>query len=228
MSSRYRLILFGFILFLSACFSAKISPSEKLSYIVSYSVSCSAPCWNSLVPGVSTETDFRRVINGAPAFAFSDLRYQRFEDDEINTLWTNEDVHFGGGIFFRNGVVEHIRFQILQNDLAIDMVLDQLGDPDGYEATELENEYIELTLFFEEHGVVVNAWFEHSLTELRNITRACEYEPDWHTAPKRLEIALVEPASIDLMAEKMNWLFFTRNPKPWDDIEALALTQPCP
>lgn len=227
MSSRSRLAILGLILFLSACFSEDATPAEKLSHIVSFSASCTAPCWNSLVPGVSTETDIARVVDSAPASAFSDLRRQRFADDEINMLWTDEDIRFFGGIYLKDGVVEHIRFQTLQNDLTLGMVREQLGEPDGYEASELENEYIDLVLYFEDSGVIVAAWFEHTLTELRDITNACEYEPDWRITPERLEIGFVEPTTMNAMADTMHWIFFTRDPEPWDDGGVLALTQSC-
>lgn len=161
-------------------FNQPLSAEEKLLRITASSPNCTAPCWNGITPGETTQQDLRALVDAAPE-QFVDYSRSVYGSSEtvgilewkgppygrpsISYAWTDLDtdtrvnVHYliGGAedtvadIVFSQSKGEQLENVLVENILAV------LGTPDAYEAAapEAYGFYLYIRLFYEKKGIDV-------------------------------------------------------------------------
>ncbi|MCC6605185.1 MAG: hypothetical protein IT327_18400 [Anaerolineae bacterium] len=136
-----------------------LSPKGQLQTILHSTSGCSAPCWQDILPGESTENDFLSRIKSLPEHEFHDLRDQRIDIQRTYYVWENRETDYVGALEIRNDEIAYIIFQHLDKELMLESTIELLGLPDAYVATVApgESALFDLNLIFVEEGVIVNS-----------------------------------------------------------------------
>jgi hypothetical protein len=104
---------------------------------------CSAPCWHSITPGLSSEDDVRGILEGSPFVRENTLGLDLTEQRGVPlTMFSwqgqGEDLN---RIYLRDGQVLRIEIN-LDYELTLDTVVEKYGQPDSVYA------YVRCTEFF--------------------------------------------------------------------------------
>ncbi len=143
---------------ISAC-QRDLTAKEQLQTILQSTTSCTAPCWQNIVPGESNENDFLARVEDLPKHEFHDLRNQKSDIRRTYYVWENRVTDYGGALELRNGKIAYFMFQHLNKELTLEATIEVLGLPDAYVASVAPGESVlfDLNLIFVEEGVIVNS-----------------------------------------------------------------------
>jgi len=175
--------------------------SEVLRSIFASQDNCTAPCWHTIIPGVTNEETLVTVINNFPSAEIDNFRMTQLQPEGTEYLWDNAGHDTFMRIRLRNDVVELIGFDLYHRGFRAFMIFDWLGQPDWYGATILGSEslFVDVTLIYESRGIVFETWLPISFEESQIIESACEFENDWTAATRNDRIYFVEPGNAEDM-----------------------------
>lgn len=214
---------------LGSCTQPSHSEAERLNSIFNSNTTCSAPCWNDITPGISSETDLLYLAENSSDIEFEDFRNIDLNTSSFDYLWTDRNIGTLNRARFQSGILTLLEYQLLDAELSMKEIEMILGQPDAYGASTLIGEYyfFILTLIYEQEGVVVDTWFPLNRNEFLAIEANCEYELDWEMLHNRILINLTTPASADIMVTNLAVYTFedpSNQPQPWPDLNPLPLT----
>lgn len=229
------LVIIGFIvsaLLMSGCqISSKLAES-RLKSILASEVSCTAPCWRSLQPGLSTEKDFMNLVNAPGSYSFNDVKSVGLNPEGTEYTWDDKEYNTFNRVRIYKDQVKLLGFQLMNNNTTPWMATELYGQPDAYGAFILGSHdfYLILSLIYENEGIVIEADFPIDREQLEVVTVTCTFEIDWDRIPKRLYSYLVEPGVAEEMVRNDPIGGFnnpSHKPQPWESKNPLILTQ-CP
>lgn len=207
------------------CESA-LDSKAQLETILQSSPSCAAPCWQNIVPGVSTERDLETAIEVSPANRFDQLRKNDLSPRGIQYIWDDQMTDLTSYLEVYTSTVAFISFRF-RDDLTLGNALESLGKPDAYTARLVPGEayMLDIYLFFQT-GVVINV-------------RIVPYNPPALAQPPICEVTvteempvrelfLVEPGSTEALTGILSNVMANHdNPQSWPGLGNIELTW-CP
>jgi len=220
------------IMFLLVACQATPSASEQLDAILRSNDECTAPCWQTIVPGQSIEEEFLDLMRISPAKQFEDMNQSDLRFEGVIYSW-DDDVHKSfNHIRIYGERVRLIGFQPRNRGFTLAMIENLMGPPSAYGAMQLgvEKIYIQMILIYETKGTVIEIWVPVTERDINVITSNCRFKIDLEVPLEKVWLYFVEP---DLATEMVQYDpiggFNNPNHKPqdWVDENPIKLTQ-CP
>jgi hypothetical protein len=109
---------------------------------------CSAPCWNEITPGSSSEEELLAAVESAPSTEFAGFERTTTSSSPAETRWyswTVKDADLKGSVLIRESHAS--------------LLISVLDSPDYYMATYFggERPFVSLALFYVDRGVIVSS-----------------------------------------------------------------------
>jgi hypothetical protein len=143
---------------------------------------CEPPCWQGLVPGVSTLEEVDQVLTGSEYVAPGSI-YKDWYGDILSVLWRPRWQSPADNRFvLRGNVLQHMKMYV-EPEVTLGQVVDKWGPPDKFQAGRSlhpEPVYIAVDLFYRELGMMVELRLpedDRQLTPDEEIVRVHYFEP---------------------------------------------------
>lgn len=206
--------------------------SEQLTSIARSSDECLAPCWQTIVPGQSSQEEFLKLVENMPSERLDDLYQTALKPEGIEYTWHDNVYGFFNRIRILEGRVKLLGFQPRSREYTFSTIESIWGDPSFYKALRLgvDKAYIQIILIYEDQGVVIELWIPITASELEQSLDNCEFEIDWETHLEKVWIYLVEPGTAETMVQNSpigDYHKPSHKPQPWTDENLIKLTL-CP
>lgn len=138
-----------------------LTSDDRLEMIFASNPDCSAPCWNNIIPGQTSETELFEAAVAAPSGQFGDFELSPSASLATEGTWHSWDVkdaELKGSALIRDGHVSLMLFQPT-SELLLEPVFNVLSNPDHYIAVYSPGErpFVSLVLFYVAKGVVVSS-----------------------------------------------------------------------
>jgi hypothetical protein len=207
-------------------------PSEQLTSIARSGDGCLTPCWQTIVPGQSSQEEFLKLVENMPSERFDDLHQTILKPEGTEYTWHDNAYGFFNRIRILEGRVKLLGFQPRSREYTFLMFENIWGDPSFYKALRLgiEKAYIQIILIYEDDGVVIEIWIPITASEIEQVLASCEFEIDWEAHLEKIWIYLVEPGVAGAMAQNSPIGDYSRSshkPQPWEGENPVKLTL-CP
>jgi hypothetical protein len=143
---------------------------------------CEPPCWQGLVPGVSTLGEVDHVLSTSPYVAPGSV-YRDSYGDILSVLWRPRWQSPADNRFVVRGELLQDIQMYVEPDVTIGQVVDRWGPPDRFQAGRSmhpEPVYVAVDLFYRELGMMVQLELsanDPELTREAEIARVHYFEP---------------------------------------------------
>jgi hypothetical protein len=220
------------VLLTYACSATPETVSMRLTAILASEDGCVAPCWQSIIPGESSEDNLLQVIDSFTSSEFSDLNVAQLRPVGVEFLWRNRELETFIRVRLHDDEIILLGFHPHHDDFSLSMITEALGQPDSYGASILGSEkyFVMITLIYEAKGVVFETRIPISIDQLQVIQATCEFESDWTVPSGNTSIYFLEPGIADEMVRTDpigNFHNPTHSPQMWTNTMPLKLTM-CP
>ena len=135
---------------------APLTVDERLGLLVSTDLTCTLPCWNGIVPGTTTENEFRRLSEALPQERIGSLKRNDFGLGGVQYVWRDQFASFLADLSIAQGVVSYIRLRP-EEPISLNETFKALGQPGVYTAYLSRGERFEviLNLIYQTRGTII-------------------------------------------------------------------------